>query len=94
MAQAALTAGLHPLEFSFKHTVQLWSEWTIQRLGGQTAACRAGLFALIAQRRVRQLPERIERHARKCRSKSYPWLKLLRHLARQQMRPHAQLRNA
>jgi hypothetical protein len=27
MAQAALQAGVHPRQLSFKHTVQLWTEW-------------------------------------------------------------------
>jgi hypothetical protein len=28
MAQAALDADVHPRQLSFKHTVQLWAEWT------------------------------------------------------------------
>jgi hypothetical protein len=27
MAQAAHSAGIHPREISFKHTVQMWTEW-------------------------------------------------------------------
>jgi hypothetical protein len=94
MAQAALTAGVHPRELSFKHTVQLWTEWTTQRLGDRTAAHRAGLFALIAQLRVGHRPGRTEPRARKRRPKSYPWLKVPRTLAREQIRRHGQLLNA
>ena len=33
MAQAALDAGVHPREISFKHTVQMWTGWTSLALG-------------------------------------------------------------
>jgi hypothetical protein len=33
MAQAALDAGLHTREISFKHTLQLWTGWTSLALG-------------------------------------------------------------
>jgi hypothetical protein len=32
MAQAALDADVHPRQLSFKHTVQLWAEWTAHRV--------------------------------------------------------------
>lgn len=94
MAQAAHTAGVHPRELSFKHTVQLWLEWTAHRLGTHATVCRTGLFALIAQRRVGQRPGRIEPRARKRRPKSYPWLKVPRSLAHKQIRHHGYLLNA
>ena len=31
--EAALNAGVHPRQLSFKHTVQMWSEFTAQRPG-------------------------------------------------------------
>jgi len=87
MAQAAREAGIHPREISFKHTVQLWTEWTSQHLSTETAARNAGLFRLLAQRTVGNRPGRREPRARKRRPKSYPWLKVSRTQARQQMRP-------
>lgn len=91
MAQAALNAGIHPRELSFKHTVQLWTEWTSQHLAGGTAEHNDELFRLIAQRRVADRPGRIEPRARKRRPKSYPWLKIPRAQARQQMRLYGHL---
>lgn len=94
MAQAALQAGVHPRQLSFKHTVQLWTEWTAQHLGARTAACHAGLFRLIAQLRVGQRPGRTEPRARKRRPKSYPWLKIPRAKAREQIWRCGHLLNA
>jgi hypothetical protein len=90
MAQAALDAGLHPREISFKHTVQMWTEWTARRssAAGQSQAL---LFRLIAQLRVGHRPGRIEPRARKRRPKSYPWLKVPRAEARRRIRIHGQL---
>ena len=78
MAQAASNAGVNPPELSFKHAVQLWTEWVSR---GVSATKDDGhLFALIAQCRVANRPGRIEPRMRKRRPKSYPWLKI----------PHAQ----
>jgi hypothetical protein len=70
MAQAALAANVHPRTVSFKHTVQLWTEWTCRHidLGADTTT----LFRLIAQPIVGNRPGRIEPRARKRRPKSYP----------------------
>jgi hypothetical protein len=94
MAQAAREAGVHPREISFKHTVQLWTEWTAQRLGADSAVRDTGLFRLIAQMTVGDRPGRIEPRARKRRPKSYPWLKVPRAQARQQIRTYGHLLNA
>jgi hypothetical protein len=88
MAQAARCADLHPRELSFKHTVQLWTEWTARAWAGNPVRGRATLFDLIAQLRVADRPGRIEPRARKRRPKSYPWLKIPRAQARQHIRIH------
>ena len=88
MAQAALDAGVHPRKLSFKHTVQMWTEWTSQRLPSNPARHNATLFRLIAQLKVGNRPERIEPRARKRRPKPYPWLKVPRAEARRQIAIH------
>ena len=81
MAQAAGNAGVDPRDLSFKHTVQLWTEWVSR---GLSATIDTGcLFALIAQSKVRHRPGRIEPRMRKRRPKPYPWLKISRAKARQ-----------
>lgn len=82
MTQAAHEVGVHPRQLSFKHTVQIWSHWPLQSL----ATHRAVFFRLIAQLRVANRPHRIEPRARKRRPKHYPWLKISRAKARQQIR--------
>lgn len=83
MAQAASEADLDPRELSFKHTVQLWSEWVAR---GLSAAHDNGLlFTLIAQTKVGHRPGRIEPRMRKRRPKPYPWLKTPRTHARTQV---------
>jgi hypothetical protein len=84
MAQAALEADVHPRQPSFKHTVQLWTEWTVRRV--DLTADPATLFRLIAQPTVGNRPRRIEPRARKRRPKSYPWLKVPRTEARENVR--------
>lgn len=88
MAQAALDAGVHPRKLSFKHTVQMWTEWTSQRLPSNPARHNATLFRLIAQLKVGNRPDRIEPRARKRRPKPYPWLKVPRAQARLQIAIH------
>ncbi len=82
MAQAAAISGQAPRQLSFKHTVQLWSEWSARVAIGSAPPQLARLFALIAQIRVAHRPGRREPRARKRRPKSYPWLKVPRHVAR------------
>lgn len=81
MAQAANDAGLHPRELSFKHTVQIWTQWVARGLSAATDDGR--LFKIIAMRRVGNRPGRIEPRMRKRRPKAYPWLKEPRAKARQ-----------
>jgi hypothetical protein len=88
MTQAAFNAGVHPRELSFKHTVQMWMEWTSQRLPNTPALHNATLFMLIAQLKVGNRPGRIEPRARKRRPKPYPWLKVPRAQARRQIAIH------
>ena len=94
MAQAALEAGLHPRELSFKHAVQMWTQWTLLHSGRGQDWQRDILFKLIAQVRVGHRPGRFEPRARKRRPKPYPWLKVPRALARQQIREFGYLPNA
>jgi hypothetical protein len=83
MAQAARNANVDPRELSFKHTVQLWTEWTTRGLC--TAHDRQRLFASIAQCNVGHRPGRIEPRMRKRRPKPYPWLKIPRAQAHRQV---------
>ena len=86
MAQAASNAGVDPRGLSFKHTVQLWTEWVAR---GLSAHKDCGLlFALIAQCKVGNRPGRIEPRMRKRRPKPYPWLKTSRAQARRKIERH------
>lgn len=89
MAQAALEADLHPRELSLKHAVQLWTEWTARRVDFNTDA--TSLFRLIAQPIVGNRPGRIEPRARKRRPKPYPWFKVPRAEARDNIRAYGHL---
>jgi hypothetical protein len=91
MAQAACQAGIQPREVSFKHTVQVWSEWTAQRAANRLVCELDALLDLIAQIKVGRRPGRLEPRARKRRPKPYPWLHLTRAQARQQVRTHGHL---
>ena len=86
MAQAASNAGIDPRELSFKHTVQLWTEWVSRGLSATKDCGR--LFTLIAQCRVGNRPGRIEPRMRKRRPKPYPWLKVPRAQARRKIKIH------
>ena len=86
MAQAASNAGIDPRKLSFKHTVQLWTEWVSR---GLSATKDSGLlFTLIAQCRVGNRCGRIEPRMRKRRPKPYPWLKVPRAHARRKIKMH------
>ena len=87
MAQSARSEGLHPRDLSFKHAVQIWTEWTSQHVGSSPQQ-NALLFRLIAQVRVGNRPGRTEPRARKRRPKPYPWLKIPREQARQHIQMH------
>jgi len=86
MAQAACHAGIDPRALSFKHTVQLWTEWVCRGLSATNDCGR--LFTLIAQSKVGHRCGRIEPRMRKRRPKPYPWLKVPRAQARQQVEKH------
>jgi hypothetical protein len=88
MAEAAVQSGQQPRQLSFKHTVQLWGEWTARRSGCDTVAALSTLFQLISQVRVGHRCGRSEPRTRKRRPKSFPWLKVPRPIARS--RSHAQ----
>ena len=68
---------------SFKHTVQLWTEWAARGLC--SVDDRQRLFTLIAQCKVGHRPGRIEPRMRKRRPKPFPWLKVPRAQARRQV---------
>ncbi len=86
MAQAACNAGVDPRELSFKHTVQLWTEWVSRGLSATKDCGR--MFTLIAQCRVGNRPSRIEPRMRKRRPKPYLWLKVPRAQARRKIKIH------
>ncbi len=93
MAQAAVQAGVHPRQLSFKHTVRLWTEWVAQGLAGSAAERTTVFFHAIAQQQVGDRPGRIEPRARKRRPKPYQWLKVPRKKARRQVRLYGYLPN-
>ena len=78
MAQAAINAAVHPRHLSFKHTVQMWTEWTSRHPGSHPAQHNEVLFRLIAQLKVGNRPGRMEPRACKRRPKPYPCLKIPR----------------
>jgi hypothetical protein len=80
MAQAASQTGTDPRGLSFKHTLQLWTQWTVHAMS--SIANWQTLLALIAQSKVGNRPGRIEPRMRKRRPKPYPWLKVPRADAR------------
>jgi len=85
MAQAAAHHGTAPRAISFKHTVQLWSEFSARSALHNANRIQSieTLLRLIAQVPVGHRPHRREPRARKRRPKSFPWLKVPRHVARQ-----------
>jgi hypothetical protein len=92
MAQAASHTEVDPRGLSFKHTVQLWTQWTVH--ANSSIANWATLLALIAQCKVGHRPGRIEPRMRKRRPKPYPWLKVSRTDARLQVERHGHARKA
>lgn len=82
MAQATSASEVDPRELSFKHTVQLWTEWTARGLSNRATRADADLLKLIARIRVGNRLRRVEPRMRKRRPKSYPWLKITRAQAR------------
>lgn len=86
MAQAALQSAIHPRQLSFKHTVQIWTEWVARGLACEDGEHDQILFRTIAQLRVGKRPGRVEPRAKKRRPKSYQWLKVPRRRARRQIR--------
>ena len=84
MAQAAAGHATTPRALSFKHTVQLWSEFSSRAVlaTADPADALQTLFRLIAQLPAGHRPCRHEPRARKRRPKSFPWLKVPRHVAR------------
>ena len=49
LAQAAVESGCQPRELSFKHTVQIWTQWTLLNSAKGQDYQRDLLFKLIAQ---------------------------------------------
>jgi hypothetical protein len=91
MAQAASASDVDPRELSFKHTVQLWTEWTARRLSHCATRTDADLCKLIARIRVGNRAGRVEPRMRKRRPKSYPWLQITRVQARWQIIVHGKI---
>lgn len=81
MAQAAAEHGTIPRAISFKHVVQLFSEFSVRSLCHRNSSGLHAMLCLIAQQRVAHRLDRHEPRARKRRPKSFPWLKVPRHVA-------------
>jgi hypothetical protein len=88
MSQAAFNAAVLPRQLSFKHTVQIWTQWHAHALGAGRLQHRRRLFELIAARRVGNRPGRIEPRAVKRRPKDYRRLTTTRSEARKHLRIH------
>ena len=88
MAQAAATSDVEPRQLSFKHTVQLWTEWTARKLTHRTDVHSLHLWQLLACVRVGDRPGRVEPRMKKRRPKSYPWMKKSRPQERAQVIVH------
>lgn len=85
MAQAALQAEVHPRQLSFKHTLQLWTHWTLHGLASDPVHAER-LLCLIASRIVGNRAGRVEPRVRKRRPKAFPLLKVPRAQARASLR--------
>lgn len=94
MAQAAADHSTEPRALSFKHSVQLWNAWSVHVCPSNTPADLMRLFEMIAAVRVGRRPGRQEPRARKRRPKSFPWLKIPRHVARRRNLAHPTWRRA
>ena len=92
MAQAASHAGVDPRGLSFKHTLQLWTQWPAH--AKSSLANWHILLSLIAQCKVGHRPGRIEPRMRKRRPKPYPWLKVPRAEARRNVARFGHARKA
>ena len=79
----AAGGDVDPRNLSFKHPVQLWTQWVACGLSPRHDSGR--LFTLIAQCQVGHRPGRIEPRMRKRGSKPFPWLKTPRPHARRQV---------
>jgi hypothetical protein len=88
MAQAAQLAQVHPRELSFKHTLQLWLQWSAHGLLREQAHIER-LLNYIAAHRIGNRPGRIEPRARRRRPKPFPLLKVPRAKARAMIRKSA-----
>ena len=88
MAQAAANAGTTPRALSFKHTVQLWSQWHLRPVRGCSIEHSQRLFRLIAAIRVGNRPGRIEPRMLKRRPKPFGLLSEPRDKARARVRKY------
>ena len=86
MAQAALVSDSLPRQLSFKHILQLWVAWDYVSDGAGHHDKLGGLFMLVAQKRVRNRPGRVEPRALKRRRNTFPLLTKSRDLARAEIR--------
>jgi len=82
IVQAALAVATTPREISFKHCLQIWLAFSLQR-DTSSDEHMAVLHILIAQQAVGDRPGRIEPRAVKRRPKPYPLLNVPRAQARQ-----------
>lgn len=85
MAQAAQRAQVQPRELSFKHTLQLWLQWSAYGLVHEPEHIER-LLLYIAAHRVGNRPGRKEPRMRRRRPKAFPLLKIPRAQARKAMR--------
>lgn len=86
MAEAAVQAGILPRQLSFKHTLQVWTEWSQKQAPSNEPEDLRALFELIAQRRVGNRPGRIEPRLIKQRPKPFGRLQTTRRKARANIR--------
>ena len=80
-----MQTGALSRQLSFKHTLQLWVAWSQRQCLASGEEEMEALFVLIAQKRVRNRPNRVEPRAVKRRRKPFERLKTFRHVAREQI---------
>jgi len=86
MAQAASSTRALPRQLSFKHTLRIWTAWSARQFHSKLPEDMAGLWRLIAQRRVNNRPGRIEPRMIKRRPNRYTFLSAPRWKARRRIK--------
>jgi hypothetical protein len=88
MAQAAASAAVNPRQLSFKHTVQIWTDWGCARTFDRARLPQHRFVQTDCTNQSRQSPRTARAADEKTQAKSYPWLKTSRVRARWRIAVH------